>query len=336
MTDLESRVSATLAERVDRPFPVEHLHERAVRRARGIRRRRRLLGTAAAAILALGLFALDPTGGGAPAATSLPPEPAAPPGGIGSDRALLHFDVDLSRIPAPLADRVAATEWVSGEGYESVVALDAGEHPVFIVALGVESLTADGWMTRFDGGSTRALRWQSGNVYGVTSVDWEQRDLLPKVVSAVRLDEVQRCVMPLRLAELPEGASWTECQTRIRRGGQAGGSGPATAWVSSGLTIRRADGHVVYIWANAQPAASPSFRPDRTVAGYPAQWRDGDGQSQAGLWVLAFGPYQLYVTDLQTRPADWFTPEEAAWYTARLTPSTNLDDPSTWPRRAVG
>jgi hypothetical protein len=143
---------------------------------------------------------------------------------------------------------------------------------------------------------------------------------------------VQRCVMPLRLAELPEGATWSECQTTLRRTG----AGPATGWVSSGLTIRRSDGNTVFIWADGRPLVRTSPRADRTVAGYPALWLSRSGSLQTGLWVLGFGPYHLFVTSYEDGPSDWFTPEVAAWYTERLTPSPDLNDPNSWPRRAAG
>ncbi|HTJ36995.1 MAG TPA: hypothetical protein VL738_27535 [Dactylosporangium sp.] len=332
MTDLEGRVSAALMERADRTLAVDGLHEKAVRTARGIRRRR-WFGTAAAAIVAAGALLLGLTAGGA-VTTSLPLETAAPPGGVGSDPALLHFDIDMSRMPPRLRDRVVAMEWVSGKGYEKVTGVGRDDQLVFMIALTTETDRAREWVAGLDGGDTRAMEWGSSDTgsAGVVATRWDDRELFWDVIRAVRMDRVQRCVMPLHLAELPEGASWSECQTRLRYGGPAG----SPVWIYSGLTVTRADGKIVFIWADGRPLASPSFHADRAVGGYPAQWLSGNEQFKNGLWVPAFGPYQLYITDFETAPADWFAPDVAQWYAARLTPSTNLSDPSSWPRRAVG
>ncbi|WP_432968535.1 hypothetical protein [Dactylosporangium sp. CA-233914] len=327
MTDLESRIAATLAERAERTAPAAELGERAARRARGIRRRRRIIGTAAACVIAAAAFALLPPQPPPAPATTLPAETAAPPGGIGSDRGLLHFDVDLPALPAAVNARIAMTQWVSGDGYETFAGMDADRQPVLIVLLGTDPGTVEEWRVAHDAGQTRAVRWRQGDVWGVSVVRWEDRDLLPLVARAVRLERVQRCAMPLHLSELPPGARWSECQTVIRRG-----PGPSV-FVYAGLTIHRADDKVIYIWADAD--ASSSFAPDRTVAGRPARWRSGTGQFANGLWIGDFGGVELYVTDFETGPADWFTPQEAAWYTARLSPGGDLDAPSSWPRRAV-
>lgn len=266
----------------------------------------------------------------APGRTTLPAETAAPPGGIGSDRALLHFDVDLAKLPGDLASRIAMTQWVSGEGYETFTGMDADSRPVVTIKLGSDPDTVKGWVFA-NAGSARAVQWRLGGVDGMSALDWDDRALLPEVARAVRLDAVQRCVMPLRLAELPEGAHWSECQTVIRRG-----PGPGPRWVYSGLTVERADGKFVYIWADGRPRTqTSSFAADRSIAGRPAQWRAESDQFGTGLWVPDFGGYELYVTEFEPK-ADWFTPVEATWYTLRLTPSANLDDPSTWPLRAVG
>ncbi|MGI5241735.1 hypothetical protein [Dactylosporangium sp. CA-139066] len=331
MNDLERRVSATLTERAERTRPAEALHEGAVRGARRIRRRRRLLGAASAGLTAVAALVLGVTGAG-PAPTTLPPETVATGGAVGTDPALLHFDVDLTRIPARLRDRVTATEWVSGRGYEKVTGFGRDDDMVFTIALTTDPDRARDWLVDLGAGQTRAERWDEDGTIGVAGAQRDDADLLPAVVSAVRLGRTQRCVMPLHLSELPPGAWWSECQTRLRYGGRAGDP----VWIFSGLTLHRADDKVVFIWADGRPLPYPSFQPDRTIAGYPAQWRSGRGQFQNGLWVPAFGPYQLYVTDYETQPADWFTPEVAQWYAARLTPSADLNDPSSWPGRAVG
>jgi hypothetical protein len=327
--DLETRVRTTLADRAAHTATIAGLGERAARRGRRIRRFRILVGTAAAAIVAVTSFAAYPR---TPEATTLPAETAAPPGGIGSDRALLHFDVDLTRLPPALTDRITATEWVSGDGYEHFLGLDAEQKTVLSVAMSTDPTRLDGWMQTENVGETRALRWHRGDVEAVSALDWADRDLLPQVEQAVRFDRVQRCVMPLYLSELPDGAHWLECQTRVRRG-----PGPGTVWQYSGLTIQRADGKIVLIWADGREKNdTSSFSQDRTTTGRPAEWRTDDGQFQHGLWIPDFGGFELYVTEYESTPGNWFTPDEATWYAEHLTPSPNLNAPTTWPRRAVG
>ncbi|WP_433062530.1 hypothetical protein [Dactylosporangium sp. CS-033363] len=335
MTDLESRVREVLVERAGRTPVAAGLGERAARRGRAVRQRRFVVGTVAAAIVALALAALLPRAGAERdfTDTTLPAETAAPPGGIGSDPGLLHFDVDPARLPGTLGDRIAVTEWVSGDGYERFMGLDAESKLVVSVLLATDTARLDAAVAANGAGDNRALRWQRDGVEGVTIMRWADRDLLSQAVQALRFDVTQRCAMPLRLSEMEMGATWLECQTAIRRGEP---SGPETAWVYSGLTVRRADGRIVFIWADGRPLPKSSFAPDRSVAGRPAQWRTGTGGLAHGLWIPDFGGIDLYVTDYEREPAAWFTPDEATWYAARLTPSTNLDDPSSWPRRAVG
>jgi hypothetical protein len=326
-TELESRVGDALAGRVDRPFPVEHLREQAIRRAGAIRRRRRILGTAAAALIVVCVIALVRSPGVGAPGTTLPLETAAPPGGVGSDPGLLHFDLD----PGVLGDRVASTEWISGLGYERVTARDAEDAELFTVYLAPDVASIDRLVAVRHDVEYQQLRWQPADgVFGMVVTIGDDDRLRRQVAAAVRTDRVQRCVMPLRLAELPPDATWSECQTKIRRGA---GAGPV--WVYSGLTIERADRHAVFIWADGRPMTSPSFHADRTAAGYPAQWLAG-GQSGTGLWLLAFGPYQLYITGVDYQRADWLTPQDATWLAQRLTPSTDLNNPASWPRRAVG
>ncbi|MFI5916222.1 hypothetical protein [Dactylosporangium sp. NPDC051541] len=330
MTDLESRLTATLAERAAKTRTITGLAERAARRGKTIRRRRFVVGTAA--IVALLVFLPITVGSGN---TTLPLETAAPPAPIGTDRALLHFDVDLTRLPPVLADRITVTEWVSGNGYERFVGQDNDRKAIVTIWLADTAERADRYDAMSNGSGTGNLRWQRDGIEGLTVLNALDRDLLPQVTDAVRFGVTQRCVMPLRLSALPEGARWTECQTAIRRAGT-----PGTVWVYSGLTLHRADDRTVFIWADSDETptgSSPSsFAADRQVAGYPAQWRTGSGSFANGLWIADFAGIDLYISNYETDPADWFTVEEASWYATRLTPSRDLNAPSTWPTRAIG
>ncbi|GAA3286352.1 hypothetical protein Dvina_22790 [Dactylosporangium vinaceum] len=329
MTDLETRIADVLADRAAKASAPGGLAERATRRGKRIRRRRLVVGTAAiVALLVLVPFTGRSTG------TTLPAAPGGADAAIGSDRGLLHFDVDLGRLPSTLTDRITVTEWVSGDGYERFVGQDDERKPIVTIWLTGSAARADDFNSMANGGSTRNLRWQRGGVEGLTVLGSADRDLLPKVADAVRLGATQRCVMPIHLSELPAGGRWTECQTAIRRS-----PGAASLWVYSGLTLRRADDRTVFIWADSDQGATagPSaFAADREVAGRPAMWRSGSGAFANGLWITDFAGIDLYVSNYESGPADWFTPDEAGWYATRLTPSPDLNDPATWPRRAVG
>jgi hypothetical protein len=151
MIDMESRVTASLHARADQGIKVDGLRERAIARARTIRRRQRMLQAVAGAGLAVVVTAGvalaprwaaggsdGPTGPGgtgdagrpaAPAvdappaaalATTLPAVTGVPvagvhPGVVGTDPGVLHFDVDLAALGA------ASSDWTAGAGYEAVV-----------------------------------------------------------------------------------------------------------------------------------------------------------------------------------------------------------------------
>jgi hypothetical protein len=354
MTDIESRVRDVLAQRAQRPVEVERLRTNAVRRARTIHRRRVAAGAVAAIVAVAGVAGLVRLPGAARPETSLPLETAAVSGGIGTDPALLHFDLDLSAFNG----RASSTEWISGMGYEAahVYENDADNRRWVDVAL---TPTDSARTTRLDaqlaspltdggrklfvatrparlqqvtylGNPAWLLRWQPArDVFGTVIVTGQEEQLAARVARAVRLDRVQRCVMPLRLTELPAGTIWQECQTRVRS--------TSPGWIYSGLTLAQTTGKPIFIWADGrrEPGHAASFKADQTVDGYPAQWLTG-GSSGTGLWIPDFGDIDLFITAVQAGDSDWLQQDEARWLAERLQPSENADDPASWPPRAVG
>jgi hypothetical protein len=354
MTDIESRVSDVLTRRAQRPIEVERLRTNAIRRATRIRRRRLTAGTVAVIVAVAGVIALIRLPGYAPEETNLPLETAAAPGGIGSDPALLHFDVDLSVFKG----RVVSTEWISGIGYEAVhVYRDDRDDRRWVdvvlaptdaarttrldaqlasppAAAGRELVVA-GRPARLQqvtylGNPAWLLRWQPApDVFGTVIVTGQDEQLAVPVARAVHLDRVQRCAMPLWLSELPAGARWQECQTRVR-------STPP-GWIYSGLILEQTDAKPIFIWADGRRGAkhAASFKADQTIGGYPAQWLT-DRSSGTGLWIPDFGPIDLFITAVNANDSAWLNQDDARWLAERLQPSHNTSDPASWPERAVG
>ena len=147
--------------------------------------------------------------------------------------------------------------------------------------------------------------------------------------AALRLDRAQRCVTPMRLSSLPDGARWTACRTAVRPGQGVEG----VAWRWSGLTIQQPDGERVGLAVAAEREVFGwDFTPDRVVAGYPAQWRT---EGTRGMWIPGFGPVSLFVGERDAFHADLLSEEEAVWYVEHLQVSDDLTNPAAWPTAAV-
>lgn len=159
-------------------------------------------------------------------------------------------------------------------------------------------------------------------------VTGQDHELAVPVARAVRLDVVQRCAMPLQLSELPAGARWHECQTRMRS--------TSPGWIYSGLIIDRTDGKQIFIWADGRRGVdrARSFEADQTVGGYRAEWLTG-GSPGTGLWIPDFGPIDLFITAVNAGDSAWLKQDDVRWLAERLQPSLNTDDPASWPARAV-
>jgi hypothetical protein len=142
--DLTSVIRESLSDRAERGVRADGLHDRVLVRSRRIRRRRTYAAASGAGLamaVAMGVLVVpglrvdDPSGlgwaggpatavrptatAGAGGPTTLPPATGAltaaqAPARVGSDPAVLHFDLDLRGFA------VADTEWTSGPRYEAV------------------------------------------------------------------------------------------------------------------------------------------------------------------------------------------------------------------------
>ncbi len=349
MSDIETRLVASLTARVDRAVEIDGLAQGAVARAGRIRGRRRVVGAAAAVVLLvsglLGVHTLLPERKD----TTLPvalgiPSAASRPEGIGTDPGLLHFDIDLDGFKEP-----AYTDWLSGEDYEGVSVYAADNSLLAAVYLApsatdlkraLRPLNSGAVDTSVGGRAAKAGTFDVG-VQGLqyTDLRWEPRDGIfaavwaPDVASAVRafgavrLDRAQRCVTPLRLAALPEGARWTACETVVRAGQVPGGH----VWRRSELTVLQPGGERVRLWAAAEHDVA-EFEPDRVVAGHRAQWVT---EGMRGMWIPEFGPVSLFVGEGNAFHADLLSEEEAVWYAERLQVTEDLTNLGAWPTAAV-
>lgn len=354
MSDIETRLAASLTARADRPVQVGGLAQQAVTRAGRIRARRRITGTAAVAVLLvaglLGVHTLLPERKD----TTLPvalgvPSAASRPEGIGTDPALLHFDIDLRAFKAGGGGQPAYTEWVSAQDHEAVSVYASDNSLLATVHLAptatdlkraLRPLSSAAVDTTVGGRPAKADTFDIG-VQGLryTDLRWETRDgifaavwapdaaIAAKAFDAVRPDRVQRCVTPMRLSALPAGARWTGCRTAVRAGQVPG----RHVWRWSELTIQQPEGERVRLWAASEHDVA-EFTPDRVVAGHPAQWLT-DGLR--GMWIPEFGPVSLFVGEGDAYHADLLSEEEAVWYAERLQIIDDLTNPAAWPTSAI-
>jgi len=151
MIDIEAKVADSLRAEADQTITGQGLRNRAIARAATIRRRRRAIavvaGVGLAAVLTAGVVAaprLIPAGEGrnldgvaegripatpktrgpasAPGPTTLPEITGVATAGeqptiVGTEPGVLHFDVNVAALDARVAE---VSEWVPGQGYESV------------------------------------------------------------------------------------------------------------------------------------------------------------------------------------------------------------------------
>ncbi|GAA3236553.1 hypothetical protein ACFO1B_25595 [Dactylosporangium siamense] len=348
MTDIETRLARSLTARADRPVEVDGLARLAMTRAGRIRARHRVVTGAAVAVLVVagvvGVRALLPERKD----TTLPvalgiPSAASRPEAIGTDPGLLHFDVDVRAFGVP----PAFTVWGSAEDHESVSVYASDNSLIAAVYLAptasdlkraLRPLSSTAVDTTVGGRPAKADTFEVGAgdpAVRYTDLRWEPRDGIfaavwapdrasaAKAFDAVRLDRAQRCVTPMRLSELPAGGRWTECETAVRAGPVPGRPG----WRWSSLTVQQVDGIRVQLWAAAEHDVA-EFKPDRVVAGYPAQWVT---EGMRGLWMPEFGPVSLYVGERDAFHADLISEEQAVWYVQRVQIFEDLTNPAAWP-----
>jgi hypothetical protein len=261
---------------------------------------------------------------------------------VGSDPALLHFDVDSAALGA------AEVSWYSAPGLETA-SLWNGEVNLFdtwyylardkAIAVAASSLDLSardpeqattvfgrpGVVQRFPrafGGDSDVWRltWQpvDGLWAVVVALGHDANAVLP-AAQALRLDRAQRCVAPFSLGQ-PDGYTWTGCSIMVSA---------AKPWALSRIELTRADGAVVSLGIGNTAASAP-FVADRSVNGRPAQLQVEPGGTHVVMvpirdWVnLLVGPQGTGVEDSDLM---------------RLAESVEVADvfadPSTWPVRAV-
>lgn len=351
MSGIETRLAQSLAARAGRgQVEVGELAGRAMTTAGRIRTRRRVAGGAALVVLvmaaAFGVRAVLPERND----TTLPvalgvPSALSRPEGIGEDPGLLHFDLDMGKLPGDA--RASIVVWSSEEERESVAVYAADDRLIAAVHLAPSALDLRRGLPTFDAAAVdttvggrpgKVGTVEVGNLMPYADLRWEPRDGIfaavwardrataERVFDAVRLDRVQRCVTPMRLSALPAGASWTECQTALRVGQVPG----RYVWAWSTLMIWQGGVEWVQLWAGERGNAQ--FKQDRVVAGRPAQWLT-DGMR--GLWIPGFGPVSVHILEGNPYHADLLSEEEAVWYAERLQISEDLTNPDAWPTSAT-
>jgi hypothetical protein len=344
VSDIETRVAASLHADAERIAAPSGMVTRAVTRAGVIRRRRRMAGAAVLVAAIAGtiawprLFAAGPHPPELPAAPSAVAPAAA---AFGTDPRVLHFDMDLGAL------RPVITEWISAEGYEGFVAADASGRPRAEIYLGrdpsvlgrartapmwfrdrtgrdtpllepgtPEPVTVDGRPARLErqeatggGTSVRVLHWQPRpGLYALAQTYGDDRDAPFTVAGALRLDRARTCAVPLRSA-VPAGPRQVGCRLAMRVR-PAGFVHSETRWAGPGGAVS--------IWAeDAEPGA---VTPNTSVGGRPAVWPVGD---PAGLWIPRYDGVQVVVQGADER--------RARAIAGGLTVATDLTRPSTWP-----
>lgn len=300
-----------------------------------------------------------------PGAEGVPPA-AEQPSAVGGDPSVLHFDVDLAALNGMVSDwaagsgyeRVVIPTKADQIGIEIYIGrtasrLDAvknspgwilmddkgnrrpihdegprvpttvGGRPATLQRVTAEMLST----TRSDDRFSWVLRWQPvDGLYALVQVFQADKALAYAAAGAMRLDRAQRCVVPIRLTDVPAGATWTRCQTRIRRSPLPGRG----VWVESSIELTQPDGDVVYVGAEDVKLPrhrhdTAQFKPNRTVAGYPAQWRHDD--TEGWLWILNFG-----VASAGVRGA---SEAESLRLAGGMRIAADLADPETWPRNPL-
>ncbi|MGI5184264.1 hypothetical protein ACQEVZ_49210 [Dactylosporangium sp. CA-152071] len=382
-TELADSITDALRPHGEGDVDVAALRAGTMSRVRAARRRRLVLAAAGtAAALTAGAMAVPrllPGGGTTPTvaappsvsvnratarAAALPvanvPGAAQRPDTVGTDRAVLHFDVDLAAFggtggwwrSGPGVER--AEIWTGSGTRESttehtatvvlspdldqakVGGLAAGggppnsPAPVAVTVAGRPGTIQqfpDGWTP---GKVTWALWWQP--VDGLWAVlTMETADAAAVVTAAatgVHLDRSQRCAVPIWVGAVPAGTEWNSCTTSM---GPAGADG--RSWQSGSVSFRGASGDsLILTYGNVTDwsAEGTKFVPNRTVNGRPAMWyTSGPGQQLA---VPGTDGRNLFVNI----KGEGVTEQDALALAEGATFSDDLVHLGTWPERAAG
>jgi hypothetical protein len=294
------------------------------------------------------------------------PAAAARPALVGSDPSVVHFDVNLDALD------MTTSEWTSAAGYESMTkpaSVPRNGRPLFAFFLGPDQqrlIDAAGIDEAWDAAADRVtVRGRPGELRsGIVDEDtwgdmsrpgvderifilsWQPVDGLHVIVvvrdgqrssvftgaDALRLDRVQRCVMPFRFLHVPAGSQWTACSTAVRTSPVKG-----SVWIHSSVTVRQSDGDRMNAYLEEQSLRVghdlDKYGPTMTINGHRAAWVTANPR---GLWALNVGPTEVFIGGETDRDAARIRKSEAVAFFTDLRIVGDLGHPSTWPRRAIG
>ncbi|MEV0563643.1 hypothetical protein [Dactylosporangium sp. NPDC050588] len=299
-----------------------------------------------------------------PRAAALPvanvPGAAQRPDTVGTDRAVLHFDVDLAVFGG------TGAWWRSGVGVERaevwtgsgtresttdhtatvVLSQDLDQAqlgglaagggppnspaPVAVTVAGRAGTIQqfpDGWTM---GKVTWVLWWQPvDEVWAVLTMETaDAASVVTAAATGVHLDRSLRCAVPIRVGAVPAGTEWNSCTTAM---GPAGTDG--RSWQSGSVSFRGPRGDsLILTYGNVSDwdADGDKFVPNRTVNGRPAMWYpSGPGHQLA---VPGTGGRSLFVST----HGENVTEQDALALAEGATFSDDLVDLGTWPERPVG
>lgn len=333
MTDVEALLTATLRTAADGEVDAAVLLREATTRGRRHRRRRAWTAAGLAAVTTLagaGLVlgtqlwpgdarsggGIGAAGPGARPAAALPmltgePAAATAPERVGADPTIVHFD-------APAVTSVARHHaWTSGPGYEKLRA-GLGEQDWAEAALGPDPAVLD--EGEREGGPGSVLRTQP--VPGLwLRVEASTATLARQVADAVRLDRVQRIVLPFQLGRLPADAR----VARVRVGFIG------RDFVDGGVLLTRAGRDEMEVQAQdgrggqAEPSRANLVEGGRQLYVYPS--RDE---------VQLLDAAEVHLTARIGKAHGGFTVEDAAPVLAGIRVAAEVRSMSTWPESPVG
>ncbi|MFE0530684.1 hypothetical protein ACFW0V_24120 [Micromonospora parva] len=349
MTDLDERIISTLREHAEGQVDVSRLTSGAVARGRARRMRRRAAvgGTALGVVTVLGLGVAGggvlpvrvPWTGAKPAAQAAMPAPAdGVPGAltrpdlVGKDPGLLHFGVD------PVHARYLS--WRSADGLESAQLDLGGAAPVsfslarsagvaeevhlegdrYVPAVMIPPY--DGQLTQFsldipDSDPIWVLRWQPvpglfARLRTVAPTD----AALQAARSALRLDVAHRCSAPVRLTAMPAGAWNAGCEVSVANLPTA----LDVSLVVNGSGFRSMEVRLRY----PHGIVGDRPEPNATAGGRPVH------VSAQGETMELLDVPKAQVTAGWGRPNEGFTEEDAATVLGGVQVAEHLDRPATW------
>ncbi|GAA1501102.1 hypothetical protein GCM10009827_009130 [Dactylosporangium maewongense] len=299
-----------------------------------------------------------------PRAAALPaanvPGAAQRPDTVGTDRAVLHFDVDLAAFGGtgalwetePGRERVSV--W-TGSGTRDATTdqtakvvisqtLDRAQFggmttrtlppnspaPVTVTVAG-----RPGKIQAYPGGWEAAkvawvLWWQPADgVWAEVTMDADDAGtVVAAAATGIHLDRSQRCAVPIRVGAVPAGTEWENCMTVMAPAGADGRS-----WQAGSLEFRGPRGDTLilaYGDIRDWDADGDKYVPNRIVRGRPAMWfPSGPGHQLA---VPDTGGRNLFVS----MHGENVTEQDAVALAEGATFSDDLVDLDTWPKRPVG